>query len=73
MESEREAGEENLSDNPPLQLLISWKNLLITVTKCNVTEIQLNDGLKEVIILDLMEALQALVSNQIKVAYFFFW
>lgn len=61
IESEKETTEENLTENPCLHLLIAWKNFLITVTKCNVEEIQLTQGLKELIIVDLIEALQSLV------------
>ncbi|XP_071152764.1 nucleoporin NUP188-like isoform X2 [Mytilus edulis] len=62
-ESERETKEENLSESPTLQLLMGWKNFLITVSKCNIAEVQLTQGLKELIIVDLLEGLQALVAE----------
>lgn len=61
-ESERETKEDNLSESPTLQLLMGWKNFLITVSKCNIAEVQLTQGLKELIIVDLLEGLQALVN-----------
>ncbi|KAJ8299932.1 hypothetical protein KUTeg_021451 [Tegillarca granosa] len=55
--------EENLVENPTLQLLVSWKNLIVTSASVGVEEFQLNDSLKEVIIVDLIEGLKSMVSG----------
>ncbi|KAL5011424.1 hypothetical protein ScPMuIL_009975 [Solemya velum] len=51
--------EENMADNPTLQLLIAWKNFLVTVTALKIEDIKVNPEEKEMILLDLLEGILA--------------
>ncbi|KAK3087060.1 hypothetical protein FSP39_001128 [Pinctada imbricata] len=64
MEAERkEADVDNISENYTLKLLIAWKNFTITVAKNEVEDLKITDGVKEMIIVDLLEGIQALVEG----------
>ncbi|OWF39494.1 Nucleoporin NUP188-like protein [Mizuhopecten yessoensis] len=65
--TEPELPGDNLADHPTLQLLMAWKNFVITITKLKVDELKVNNSLKEVIMVDLMEGVQALVSGDLSV------
>nr|XP_022323949.1 nucleoporin NUP188 homolog [Crassostrea virginica] len=55
--------EENLSDHHTLRLLIAWKNFLITQSRVQVEQLKLDNQLKEIIIIDLIESLRALING----------
>ncbi|XP_033764157.1 nucleoporin NUP188 homolog isoform X2 [Pecten maximus] len=65
--SESQSPADNLADHPTLQLLMAWKNFVITITKLRVEELKVNNSLREVIMVDLMEGVQALVSGDFSV------
>ncbi|KAL4219660.1 hypothetical protein ACF0H5_022232 [Mactra antiquata] len=45
------------------KLLLAWKNFLVVLAKVNVTEFKLDDELKELIIVDLLEAIHVLFTD----------
>ncbi|XP_069122496.1 nucleoporin NUP188-like [Argopecten irradians] len=61
--TETESPGDSLADHPILQLLMAWKNFVITIAKHKVEELKVNNSLKEVMMVDLMEGVQALVSG----------
>lgn len=54
---------EGLSEHHTLRLLIAWKNFLITLTRLQVEQLKLDNQLKEIIIIDMLEALRALING----------
>ncbi|GFO48464.1 nucleoporin nup188-like [Plakobranchus ocellatus] len=58
-ESESPSHEQSLWDHPPLNLLLAWKNFLITVSKFKVQEVQITDRNKADILYNLLEGIRA--------------
>ncbi|XP_056009987.1 nucleoporin NUP188-like [Ostrea edulis] len=54
---------DDLSDHHTLKLLIAWKNFLITLSRLQVEQLKLDNHLKEIIIIDLIEGLRALING----------
>ncbi|XP_041368362.1 nucleoporin NUP188-like [Gigantopelta aegis] len=55
--------DKHLAMNAVLQLLLSWKNLLVTITKYKVDELNVTDKVKESILADLIAAIKAQFST----------
>ncbi|XP_052220538.1 nucleoporin NUP188-like [Dreissena polymorpha] len=52
-------GAVDVTENPVHKLLLAWKNFLVVVSKMQVAELKLEDGVKEIIVVDLLEAIHA--------------
>ncbi|XP_053381028.1 nucleoporin NUP188-like isoform X2 [Mercenaria mercenaria] len=53
------------AEHPIHKLLLAWKNFLVVLAKINVVELKLDDGLKELIVVDLLEAIHAQFTNSL--------
>ncbi|KAK6196211.1 hypothetical protein SNE40_001479 [Patella caerulea] len=58
---------DEITDDPTLLLLLSWKNFLITNSKFKVDELQLTDRVKEKILEDLLIGIQEQFSGDLSV------